>query len=190
MAIRDSQLRYGTVSLSFHWIIAALVILNLAGGIYMGYLPRADPAKALIVMLHKSTGLTILTLSVLRLVWRLMNPWQPLPMEFSPALKAAARATHLLFYVLIIGIPLSGWAMVSASPRPSPLIWYGLFEWPKLGFLTSLPPEQKKPWTGSFAEIHEILAYMAIALIVLHVGAALYHHYVRRDEVLRRMLPG
>lgn len=190
MAVHDSELRYGTVSIGFHWIIAILVILNLAGGIYMGYLPRADPSKGLIMMLHKSTGLTILTLSVLRLVWRLMNPWQPLPLDLSPALRAAARATHVLFYVLIIGIPLAGWAMVSASTHNSPLVWYGLFDWPKLGFLTSLPVDQKKAWGHTFAETHELLAYFAIALIALHVGAALYHHYIRRDRVLRRMLPG
>jgi len=190
MATRDSQLRYGSVSIALHWLIALLVILNLAGGLYMGTLPRGDSTQALIIMLHKSTGLTILVLTLLRLVWRLMNPWQPLPMEMSPALRAAARTTHLLFYVLILAIPLSGWAMVSASPRGGPLVWYGLFEWPKLGFLTSLPLEQKKPWTGTFAESHELLAYCAIALIVLHVGAALYHQYIRRDDVLRRMMPG
>jgi cytochrome b561 len=190
MAVRDSELRYGSVSIAFHWIIAALVILNLAGGIYMGYLPRADPSKALIIMLHKSTGLTILTLSVLRLVWRLMNPWQPLPIDMSPVLKFGARATHFLFYVLIIGIPLSGWAMVSASKNPAPIVWYGLFEWPKLGFVMSLPADQKKSWDHTLGATHELLAYFAIALIVLHVGAALYHHYVRRDQIMRRMSPG
>jgi cytochrome b561 len=189
MALHDSELRYGTVSIGFHWIIAILVIFNLAAGIYMGYLPRGDATKGLIVMLHKSTGLTILTLSVLRLIWRLMNPWQPLPLDLSPALRAVARATHVLFYILIIAIPLAGWAMVSASRHNSPIVWYGLFDWPKLGFLVSLSDDRKKVWAHTFGETHELLAYFAIALIVLHVGAALYHHYIRRDKVLRRMLP-
>lgn len=189
MTTRDSQLRYGSVSIALHWLIALLVIVNLAGGLYMGTLPRGDATKALIVMLHKSTGLTILTLSVLRLIWRLMNPWQPLPLDMSPLLRAAARATHVLFYILIIAIPFSGWAMVSASKNPAPILWYGLFEWPKLGFVTSLPADQRKMWGHNFGETHELLAYLAIALIVLHVGAALYHHYIRRDRVLRRMLP-
>ncbi len=190
MTARDSQLRYGSVSITLHWLIAFLVIVNLIGGLYMGTLPRGDASKALIIMLHKSTGLTILILSVLRLIWRLMNPWQPLPQDVSPALRAAARATHVLFYVLIIGIPLSGWAMVSSSMRNAPIVWYGLFEWPKIGFLAALPPDQKKTWGHNFGETHELLAYFAIALIALHVGAALYHHYIRRDGVLRRMLAG
>jgi cytochrome b561 len=190
MAVRDSELRYGNVSIGFHWLIALLVIFNLAGGIYMGYLPRADPSKAMILMLHKSTGLTILTLSVLRLVWRLMNPWQPLPLDMLPALRAAARATHVLFYFFIIAIPLSGWAMISASPHNNPLAWFGWFNWPKIWFLTALPLDQKKPITGILDETHQLLAYFAIALIVLHVGAAFYHHYVRRDRILRRMVAG
>lgn len=190
MATRDSELRYGTVSIGFHWLIATLVILNLIGGLYMGELPRADPNKMLILMLHKSTGLTILVLSVLRIVWRFMNPWQPLPLDMSPALKAAARTTHLLFYILIVAIPFTGWAMVSSSTRGGPIVWYGLFEWPKIGFFASLPDDQKKSLGHTFGETHELLAYLAIALIVLHVGAALYHHYIRRDHIFRRMLPG
>ncbi len=190
MATRDSQLRYGSVSIALHWLIALLVIINLVGGLYMGTLPRGDASQALIVMLHKSTGLTILALSIIRLIWRLINPWQPLPLGMSPALRAAARTTHVLFYVLIIAIPLSGWAMVSSSMRNAPIVWYGLFEWPKIGFLAALAPDQKKAWGHTFGETHELLAYVTIALLLLHVGAALYHQYIRRDEVLRRMLPG
>lgn len=190
MATRDSALRYDSISIGFHWLIAALVILNLIGGLYMGELPRTDPNKMLVVMLHKSTGLTILVLSVLRLVWRLMNPWQALPAEMSPALKAGARTIHVLFYVLLVGIPLTGWSMVSASPRSGPIAWYGLFEWPKLAFFANFADEERKALIGSLAETHELLAFLMIALIVLHIGAALYHHYIRRDNILRRMMPG
>ncbi|HTO39599.1 MAG TPA: cytochrome b [Rhizomicrobium sp.] len=190
MSARDSQLRYGSVSIGFHWLIAGLVILNLCLGLYMGTLPRGDALKGLIVMIHKSTGLTILTLSVARVLWRLVNPWQPLPVDLSPALRALARTTHLLFYFLIIAIPFSGWAMTSASLRGAPIIWYGLFEWPKLGFITALSDDDKRQVMHNASQMHEILAFFAIGLIVLHVGAALYHHLIRRDSVLRRMLPG
>ena len=190
MAARDSELRYGSVSIGFHWLIAALVICNLAIGLYMTSLPHHDPSAPMWVMIHKSTGLSILVLSVLWLVWRLMNPWRPLPLDLSPALRAAARMTHVLFYILIIGIPLAGWAMVSASRHNAPIIWYGLFEWPKMGFLASLPMDQKKVVGHNLGEVHEVLAYLAIALIVLHVAAALYHHFIRRDRVLRRMVAG
>jgi len=190
MTARDTQLRYGNVAMTLHWIIAALLIINLGLGLSMASLPRTAPNLGLIVMLHKSTGLTILVLSVLRLVWRLMNPWPPLPQNLSPALRALARTTHVLFYVMIIGIPLTGWAMVSASPRQSPIMWYGLFEWPKIAFLTNLAADQKRPVTGMLAETHELLAFLTIALIVLHVAGALYHHFIHRDQVLKRMVPG
>jgi len=190
MSARDSQLRYGSVSIGFHWLIAALVILNIVGALYAGTFPRGDETKAFIFMLHKSTGLTILVLSIARIIWRLMNPWQPLPLDLSPALRAVARTTHLLFYFLIIAIPFSGWAMTSASLRGAPIVWFGLFNWPKLGFITALSDSAKRQVGGNAHAMHETLAYFAIALIVLHIGAALYHHYGRRDQVLRRILPG
>ncbi|MBV9061985.1 MAG: cytochrome b [Alphaproteobacteria bacterium] len=182
----DIQLRYGTVAMIFHWLIAALLIANLALGLYFADLPRGDWRTEL-GQLHKSIGLTVLMLSVLRLAWRLTHPVPPLPAGMRWGLRFAARATHWLFYVLIIGIPLTGWIFVSASPVPT--IFFGLFHWPNLWFMADMPRAQKIPLRETFNSIHVVLAWAAIVLIPLHVLAALYHQYIRRDELLPRMLP-
>src|ERR1700759_2186982 len=109
MSAKNTTLRYGTVAMSFHWLIALLVIGNICVGLYMGDLPRSDPLKFTIFQIHKSIGLTVLVLSILRLVGRLMNPVPPLPAGMNPALRFAARIAHFLLYFLIIFIPLTGY---------------------------------------------------------------------------------
>ena len=190
MAVRNSKLRYGTVAVSFHWIIAALVVTNICLGFYMNDLAHSDPMRFTFIQTHKSIGLTVLSLSVLRLLWRLVNPIPPLPPEFGPGMRFIARGTHFLFYFLIITIPLVGWAMVSSSPLGTPTMYFGLFQWPHIPFLAALPRAEKTIYVRDFAATHTLLAYAAIALLTLHVGAALWHHLLRRDDVLRRMLPG
>ncbi|HWA31706.1 MAG TPA: cytochrome b [Rhizomicrobium sp.] len=188
MNASNTRTRYGAVAMTLHWIIAALLLLNIYLGLSFGSYPKGDPALLQAVMFHKSIGLTILMLSVLRVVWRLLNPVPPLPAGMHPVLRFAARATHFLLYFLILAIPLSGWAMTSIGSRPIP--FFGLFEWPKLGFLATLPAAQQHATHESLEGIHEFLAWSAIVLIVIHVAAALYHHFLRGDEVMRRMLPG
>ncbi len=100
-----------------HWTIALLIIANICLGLYFPDLPRADPNNFKLAQIHKSIGLTILVLSVLRVLWRLVNPVPPLPATMNAALKVLARATQFLLYVLIVAIPLTGWLMVSTSPH-------------------------------------------------------------------------
>lgn len=185
-----TALRYGSVAIAFHWVIAALVIANICLGLYMADLPRSDPSKFIIVQTHKSIGLTVLVLSVLRLGWRLVNPVPPLPAEMNRALAFLARAIHYIFYFLIVFIPLTGWIMASASTLGNATQYFGLFDWPNLPFFQGMARAQIVPWHEAFEEMHAILAWSAIVLIPLHVLAALYHHFLRRDDVLRRMLPG
>ncbi len=182
--------RYGGVAIALHWAIAALLIANLVLGLYFHDLPREDPSKFLLAQTHKSLGLTVLVLSLLRVVWRLTHRVPPLPAEMNPLLKLGARVSHVLLYVLILALPLTGWGMVSASRLGLPTKYFGLFEWPNLSFIADADPETKRGYSGFFHESHETLAWIAIALIVIHVSAALYHHFLRRDGVLRRMLPG
>ena len=189
MTPRDTDLRYGTVAMSLHWLIAAAVIFNVGVGLYMGELPRSDPGRLWWVQLHKSDGLTILVLSVARVLWRVVNPMPALPADMPRWERLAARGVHYSFYVLIIAIPLAGWAMVSSSPLGLPTLWYGLFEWPHIPFLAELPRDQKQQIIGIFRETHNWLAFLAIFLIVLHVTAALKHQFWDRDTVLARMLP-
>lgn len=191
MRAMNNEARYGTVAMSFHWLIAALIATNLTLGFYFAnVMDSHDPGFFQIVQLHKSIGLSVLVLSLLRLGWRLINPIPPLPADFGRGMRILARGTHYLFYVLIIGIPLMGWALVSSSPRGTPTLYFGLFSWPHIPFLAALPRASKRVYVETFAEMHAVLAYSAAVLLLLHVSAAMWHHFSRRDSVLRRMLPG
>jgi cytochrome b561 len=199
MTVRNTRLRYGAVAMTLHWLIAAFVVANICLGLYFESLPDTVPGQPPpydqafvfgLIQLHKSIGLSVLMLSVLRLLWRLVNPVPALPLGMNPALRAAARTTHFLLYFLIIAIPLSGWLWVSASTSGLPTMYFGLFKWPYFSFLADLSRAEKRPWSHEFHVIHVYLAWAMIALIPIHVGGALYHQFIRRDDVLKRMLPG
>jgi len=190
MAVRNSDVRYGAVAMVFHWVIAALLLCNIALGAYMADLPRGDPGKFLLFQTHKSIGLTVLILSAVRIVWRLINPVPPLPPGMGRGLTFGARVSHTLLYVFILAVPLAGWAMVSASPLGTPTLYFGLFEWPHMAVFADLPRTTKIAYKETFQDTHAILAYSALALIAVHALAALYHQFMLRDDVLKRMLPG
>ena len=191
MSTMNTQARYGAVAMTLHWLIAALIATNLLLGFYFANVINShDPGFFAIIQLHKSIGLTVLVLSVLRLGWRLVNPVPPLPDDFGTGLRIVARGTHYLFYLLIIAVPLMGWAMVSSSPLGTPTLYFGLFSWPHIPFLAELPRAMKRGYTETFGELHALLAYSAAVLLVLHVAAALWHNFSRHDEVLKRMIPG
>lgn len=191
MSAMNTHARYGAVAMTFHWLIAALIATNLMLGFYFANVMSShDPGFFAVIQLHKSIGLTVLVLSLLRLGWRLVNPIPPLPADFSMGLRIAARGTHYLFYLLIIGVPLMGWATVSSSPRGTPTLYFGLFSWPHIPFLAELPRATKRVYVETFGEVHAVLAYSAAVLLVLHVSAALWHNFSRHDDILKRMVPG
>lgn len=190
MQWRNSGVRYGLVAETFHWIIAIGIIVQLCVGLYMTSLPRSDPMQFTLVQLHKAGGLTILWLSLLRLGWRLINPIPPLPAGMGLVMRGLAHFSHFLLYILMIGIPLSGWAMVSASPLGLPINYFGLFNWPRIWFLADMTRAEKMPMAHNLSALHTYLAYSIIALLVIHISAALWHHFARRDDVLKRMIPG
>ena len=105
-------------------------------------------------------------------------------------LRFGAHASHFALYFLIIAIPLAGWSMVSSSSLGLPTPYFGLFSWPNIWFLADLPAVTKAANLGLFKDIHSLLAFLAIGLVSLHVLAALYHQFIRRDDVLKRMVPG
>lgn len=184
----NTEIRYGNVAMTLHWLIALLIIGNICSGLWFAeIMSHDDPMRFDVVQLHKSFGLTILVLSLIRLIWRLMNPAPPLPLEMSPLLKFVARLTHHLFYFLIITIPLAGWLLVSASPTGIPTMYFGLFQWPNLPFFDGLTRPEHVHYVHTFAAAHSYMAFFAIALLVLHVSAALYHQFIRHDNVLQRM---
>jgi cytochrome b561 len=190
MPLANTHLRYGGVAMTLHWLIAAAIAFNLCLGLYVAeILTDQDRARFGLLQLHKSVGLTVLVLSLLRLGWRIVNPIPPLPDTLTPTLKVLARATHYLLYFLMIAIPLTGWALVSSSPLGLPTPYFGLFNWPHIPFLPELSRAQKAPLRHEFFGLHMYLAFSAIALLALHVAGALYHQR-QGDNVLRRMLPG
>lgn len=185
--------RYTAVAIVLHWLIAAMILYQLVIGLWMSdALEGAEGAELQAVyqavQTHKAIGLTILVLSVLRLVWRLLHPAPPLPATMGLASRLAAKASHALFYVIMVGAPLTGWAMVSSSPtlRSISTNYFDLFIVPHLpGFAAFSEAEH-----GLVANAHWLLGIGAAALLVLHVAAALKHHFVDGDDVLARMVPG
>ncbi|MDP1912663.1 cytochrome b [Brevundimonas sp.] len=172
--------RYSTVSLILHWLIAALVVTQLMLiALYLA--TEGQPSAREYLQLHKSTGLSILVLTLVRLGWRLANPAIALPSEMPRWQRLLARTSHVLFYILLIGLPLGGWAASSAAGRPIP--WFGLFNWPLL------PLPQDRELAGAIMEAHELAGLLMIALVVLHIVGALKHQFVDRDNVLHRMIP-
>ncbi len=183
--------RYSSVAIALHWLIALAILLQLASGLWMvGALAEKDTQMLAfqVYQWHKSLGLTVLILSLLRLFWRLSHRAPPLPDGMTRWERIAAKGTHHLFYFLMILLPLTGWVVVSASSLGLPTLYWGLFQWPHLP-LFGLEAGTKAVLERAVGEVHEFLAYATIALLVLHVGAALKHHLVDRDDVLSRMLP-
>ena len=170
--------RYSRTAIALHWTIAALVLLNLPLGRFN---EQIEELGASTMWLHKSIGLTVLVLSIVRLGWRLAHRPPPFPATLTGWRAAAARTVHGLFYALMVLLPLTGWLRTSAGTYP--LTWFNLFEVPKFAIARGSVEAQ----VASAA--HEVLAWAMIALVALHVAAALHHHFVLRDAVLRRMLP-
>jgi cytochrome b561 len=158
----------------------------LALGWCLDFFPKGEPRFAAI-QLHKSLGFTILLLSVLRLIWRLFHVAPSLPASMPLWEQRAAHAGHFALYVLMIGMPLTGWAMVSASPRNVPTILFGVIQWPHLPILSTL--DNKKEVSDFFRDTHSYVAYLLAATVVGHAAAALKHHFVSHDDILLRMAP-
>lgn len=191
MMLLNNPARYGSVAMTLHWLIALLIIGNICSGfIFAEILSDSDPLRFTLVQLHKPIGLTVLVLSLVRLGWRLINKVPELPTGMSLPMRWLAHGSHYLFYILMIGIPLVGWAMVSSSRTGIPTSYFGLFQWPNISYFADMAAPDKTHYRHMLGNLHAELAYGAAVLLVLHVAAALYHHYSRRDTVLKRMVPG
>jgi cytochrome b561 len=185
----SSKIRYGAVAMTLHWVIAVMILFMAGLGFFMTRLEETDERTFPLFQLHKSIGLTILMFSLLRLGWRLANPIPALPSGMSAWERFAARGVHVLFYVLMVAIPLMGWATVSAAPLAVPTMWFGLFEWPHMPFLADLPRAEKRMIEEPLAVTHSLLALAMLGLVALHAAAALKHQFRDKDDVLKRMLP-
>lgn len=179
MPIRNEAQRWGWVSLGIHWLTVVMVLCLCAVGLLMDELSNS-PFKVQVYALHKSFGLTVLGLTVLRLLWRLAAG-APQPVPGTPRWQVlVAGITHGALYVILLAMPLSGWLFNSASGFP--LKWFGQFPLPKLSGYD--------PAVKAFAhDLHETLFLVLAAIVTAHALAALKHHYLDRDRTLVRMLP-
>lgn len=170
---------YSNVSIILHWIIALLVLGQI--GLVMAHDATDGPSSMAFMGLHKSGGLLILVLTLVRIAWRFKEPWKAMPVDTPHWQRVIARVTHIGFYVLLIGMPLGGWLASSAAGRD--IAFYGLFNWPLL------PVGGGRDAAKFFMEGHELAAKFLYVLLFLHVAAALKHQFLDRDNELRKMLP-
>lgn len=177
---RQGQARYNGLSMSLHWIMLALLAAVYACMELREFYPKGSDIREGMKSWHFMLGLTVLAFVLIRVVVRALRPAPaitPLQPEWQ---RGLARAVHLLLYVFMIGMPIAGWIILSASGKMIP--FFGL----------SLPPlvSESKALAGQIKELHETGASVGYFLIGFHAAAALFHHYVIKDDTLRRMLPG
>jgi cytochrome b561/polyisoprenoid-binding protein YceI len=185
----DGRKRYTTVAIILHWLIAAAILFQIILGWRMGDEPKG-PATYAIFQLHKSIGITILLLSLARLAWRLFNKPPPHPVGQPRWETIASHIVHVAFYVIMIGLPVTGWIMVSASKLNIPTLLYGAVPWPHLPFLPELATGPKHLWYKAGEISHGLLVKTTYLLLALHLGAVAKHQILDRDEVLGHMAPG
>jgi len=177
--VRNTASAYGLISQLFHWLIVALILVQYA---WAWRIDQADGIRARLELVtqHKTIGMSVLALAVMRLMWRLFSRPPPLPVTMQPWERAAAKAGHWLLYVLIFAVPVSGWAYSSAAG-------YGDYWWGPIDFPSILSSSDRLQ--GIMAEVHRLLAISLGVLAGGHALAALGHHCWNRDDGLKRMLP-
>jgi cytochrome b561 len=173
------NLRYSSLAIALHWLLALLIIGSFSFALYMTDLPFS-PARIKQYNWHKWAGITILGLSALRLLWRLFHQPPAYPSTMPRWQQSTAHFTHGLLYCLFFAIPLAGWAYSSAAGFP--IVYFGVLPLPDF---VSPDPELAK----TLKLVHKYLAYSLGALVLLHIAAAIKHQWVDRDGLLLRMMP-
>jgi cytochrome b561 len=176
--------RYGGVAIALHWLLAFAIAGTFGVGLCMDDLPFS-PLRVRLFNWHKWAGITILTLSAVRLIWRLRRRPPPLPARVHAAMprwqQRAHHATHIALYLFFFAVPLSGWAYSSATGFP--VVWFGLVPLP------DWVPVDKELAASVLKPLHATLAFTLAALVVLHVLATLKHQWVDRDGLFWRIWP-
>lgn len=184
MQLRSDSTRYGSVAMLLHWIIASLVLFMLWFGHYISDLPKNSAWRQEALHWHHSLGLTVLILTVIRIAWRLFNRG-PDPM---PTMRGwelwLMKTVHYWFYIILVLLPLAGWAAASTSPLDNSINFYNFFQWPSF-----LGMPRRADFNDVFFEMHEFLGHVMIALIVIHLLGVLKHTFVTKDKILKRILP-
>ena len=177
--LRNTDLAWGAPAKLLHWLVAMLVLVQIALG-WAAVTWRLSPMKLDLFVWHKSTGMLILLLMLLRLAWRSANVAPSLPVGMPALERGAAHASHFLLYLLLFLTPLTGWIVNSAANIPFRMFW-------SIPMPAIVGPD--KAVAEAAARGHLALFIVLTLLLVLHIGAALRHHFVKRNDVLARMLP-
>lgn len=175
-----SHTKYTPLAMLLHWLVAALIIGTFLLGLSMVAIPGITPTKLKYFSWHKWAGVTVLVLVALRLLWRLFHTPPAYPSAVTPANRVAAHAAHALLYVLMVVVPASGYLYSSAAGVP--VVFFGVFPLP-----TFIDPNPELK--ALLKQVHYLSNMAMASLVVLHAGAALFHHFVKRDGVLARMTP-
>jgi cytochrome b561 len=179
MLIGDSKTGYGLISRLVHWIMALAIPAMFALGLWMVTLNYYSPYYRTAPDIHRSVGMLLLILLVLRFLWRLANP-KPDDAELSPLERVASRTVHWGFYPLLFALMVSGYLISTADGRP-----IQVFNWFSVPSLI-----HKKGLEDAAGKVHEVLAYVTMLLVVLHAAAALKHHFIDHSSILKRMWSG
>jgi cytochrome b561 len=176
----DATPAYTVTARTLHWITATLVLINLPLGLVIAN-NWGGPLQDWLYNLHRSIGALIIPIILLRLLYRLGHKPAPLPDDIPPLQQIAATATHWALYALLIVQPFLGW--IGTSAYPAPIVVFGLFE---------LPPiwHEDRAFSGEVLLVHSLVGLAIAGLLAAHIGAALHHHFVRRDGILMRMVGG
>ncbi len=182
-------LRYTRIAIILHWLIALLIAINIALIWSVDFLPE-DFVRP-VIDTHKSTGVTILGLVFLRLLWRKANHPPPLPSAYPAWEKRLANTAHVALYVLMVALPLSGWMHDSAwkAAAQFPMKLFYLVPWPRISFIANMDPQTKETLHDLFGGAHIWLSYSLYGIFFLHVVGALKHQWIDKDVELQRMLP-
>jgi len=170
-------MRYSTTAIVLHWLMAMLIFAAFPLGLYMVDLPLS-PDKLKLYSYHKWIGVSVFLLVAVRLSWRLTHTPPPLPESIAAWQRRASAVVHVLLYLLMIAIPLSGWLMSSAKGFQT--VWFGVLPLPDL-------IEKNRELGELLAGVHKALNFTLLTLVILHVGAALKHHFIERQPFLLRM---
>ncbi len=181
MLLKSDDTQWGSLAKFFHWAVVILILIQGTIGLIMTSLPKT-PAVIPVYTVHKSLGLTILALALLRLAWRIFDRRPVDPHNVPQWQYVVARSTHVLLYVLLFAVPLSGWLMDSASAL-RPLYYFGWFKVPSV---TGGPMPHVRDVMDT---LHPVLFWVLIGVAVVHLAAALQHHFFKNDDVLARMWP-